>query len=315
MDFGKVLTRAWDIIWKNKVLWLFGILASCGSQGSYSGSGFNWNAGSFNNSGDLPPGMRQFFFQLERSLERIPPEAIFAVAATIIVAAFILAILFFVLSTYGRVTVIKGALQAEGGQLLRFGSLAQDGLAYLWRGLGLNLLFGLVALVGAVIFGFTAILLTTVTFGLALLCLIPIICLLIPVGIAFGVYVELSNVALVAEDLGVLEAARRGWEVLRGNFGNVALMALILLIGGGVLSFLIALPIAFLALPALLALITGDQGLMLGGLAITGICLVFGIPLVILLNGVLRSYIESAWTLTFLELTAPKAPAKKAAKA
>ena len=37
-NFGEVLTRAWQIIWKHKVLWIFGILASCG-RGSGGGNG------------------------------------------------------------------------------------------------------------------------------------------------------------------------------------------------------------------------------------------------------------------------------------
>jgi len=38
MDFGYVLKRAWGIIWKFKVLWIFGILAGCGQAASSSGS-------------------------------------------------------------------------------------------------------------------------------------------------------------------------------------------------------------------------------------------------------------------------------------
>jgi len=33
-NFGEVLTRAWQIIWKHKVLWIFGFLAGCGQSGS-----------------------------------------------------------------------------------------------------------------------------------------------------------------------------------------------------------------------------------------------------------------------------------------
>jgi hypothetical protein len=35
-NFGEVLTRAWQIIWKHKVLWVFGILASCGPIAMHS---------------------------------------------------------------------------------------------------------------------------------------------------------------------------------------------------------------------------------------------------------------------------------------
>ena len=37
MNYGEVLSRAWQIIWKYKVLWIFGILAGLGSGGGGSG--------------------------------------------------------------------------------------------------------------------------------------------------------------------------------------------------------------------------------------------------------------------------------------
>ncbi len=38
-NFSEVLTRAWQIIWKHKVLWIFGILAGCGQGGGGSSGG------------------------------------------------------------------------------------------------------------------------------------------------------------------------------------------------------------------------------------------------------------------------------------
>ena len=38
-NFGEVLTRAWQIIWKHRVLWIFGILASCGRGGGGGNGG------------------------------------------------------------------------------------------------------------------------------------------------------------------------------------------------------------------------------------------------------------------------------------
>src|SRR5215204_6597599 len=61
-NFGEILTRAWQIIWKHKVLWVFGILASCGRGGSSGNSG---NSGSSGDNGfggsDLPPQVMQWF--------------------------------------------------------------------------------------------------------------------------------------------------------------------------------------------------------------------------------------------------------------
>ena len=64
MDFGEVLTKAWKIIWKFKVLWIFGILSSCGQ-----GSGNSGNPGGVQYSmdkGDLTPGMRHSSMPAER---------------------------------------------------------------------------------------------------------------------------------------------------------------------------------------------------------------------------------------------------------
>jgi hypothetical protein len=42
------------------------------------------------------------------------------------------------------------------------------------------------------------------------------------------------------------------------------------------------------------------------GLLIAGLCFAAYQPVLILLNGILTAYIQSAWTLTYMRLTAPK---------
>ena len=52
IDFGKILKRAWHVLWNYKILWIFGILlALTASRGNSSiGSGSGWRFG----SDDLP---------------------------------------------------------------------------------------------------------------------------------------------------------------------------------------------------------------------------------------------------------------------
>ena len=312
MDFGEILTRAWQIIWKNRVLWLFGVLASCTSQGNYSGSfsgsGGGEFSGDFNNpagefQGKVPPAFENF----ARWIEGIPEETFILVAAAIVCLAIILSIVFYLISTYGRVTVIEGALQAERGMALTFRQLASDGAEYLWSALGLNLLLGLVVFLVGMAFALIAIVATVFTFGIGLLCLIPLACLFVPIGIAYSVYVELANVALVSDKLGVMDAIRRAWEVMRDNLGNIAVMALILVIGGGIISIIIGFPIALVFIPLVFGFVANNGEFLNTSLAVSGICLVLAIPVVIFLNGILRSYIISAWTLTYEELTGAEA--------
>ena len=47
---------------------------------------------------------------------------------------------------------------------------------------------------------------------------------------------------------------------------------------------------------------------MIGGFALAALCFVAYLPFLIVLGGVLRTYIASAWTLTFLRLTAAETP-------
>jgi hypothetical protein len=51
----------------------------------------------------------------------------------------------------------------------------------------------------------------------------------------------------------------------------------------------------------------GGESAFGSGLLVAGLCFVMYLPVWIVLNGILTSYIESAWTLTYLRLTGRKA--------
>lgn len=33
MNYGEILSKTWKVIWKHKILWLFGVLAGCSASG------------------------------------------------------------------------------------------------------------------------------------------------------------------------------------------------------------------------------------------------------------------------------------------
>jgi len=310
MDFGEVLAKAWDTIWKHKVLWIFGILAGCGSQaGSSGGQGVNYRI----DPGDfdiLPSGTRHFFFQVERWFNEIPEETFIAVVVGLVLLGILIGLLIYVLSVFGHVGVVKGTLQVDrGAEKLTFGQLSKDALPFMWRALGLNLLafvvVFLVALVlGAILFG-----VSIATLGLGVCLLLPGVCLLIPLAAVVGVYLEQANVALVVEDCGIFEAFKHGWRVLSENLANMVIMALILIIGAGLVNFLIGLPLLALLLPVLAALFGGvslsSQTLFTGGLVVGLVGFLLYLPVMLLLSGVLQAYVKSAWTLTYMRLSKP----------
>jgi hypothetical protein len=291
MDIGSVLSRAWEIVWKHKVLWIFGILAGCATN--------NTNTSSYRTSyNEMAPRFQQFNIQLQDwQIALIVGVFILIVLLIIVIAIF--------LGTIGRVGLIRGTLQAEQGKTsLEFGELFSGSLPYFWRVFGLNLLVGLaLAVVGIAVVIF-AIVGSVLTLGIAAVCLIPLICLLVPLSWLVNIILEQANIAIVVENLGIMDGLRRGWEVVKENLGMILVMALILYVGFGLIGgLIIGIPIAAIIAPAVIGLINGTQGAVQGGLLIAGLCLVLYIPVAIVLNGVLQSYIKTAWTLTYMRLT------------
>lgn len=313
MDFGNVLTRAWETIWKHKILWLFGILASCGSQGGSFGGNINSRMDSTDVS-NLPPQWQEFFRNLQNGFERTPDERIVGIIILVVCVVLLLALLFWLISIFGRVGLIKGALLSEGGKSFTFRSLASESMPVFGSALLLSLLlgvlpFGLVIALVLVLAPFALI-----TLGFGLLCIIPLLCLLVPLGIAYNVYIEMAYVALVSEGLGVIDAINRGWQVFRNNLANLTVIALILIIGGLFVGIILGIPVIFVFAPFLFGMLANTPEAQNSGLIISGICLVLALPVIILANGILHSYLQTAWTLTYQQLSSTKKPAVRAKK-
>ncbi|MBN2501669.1 MAG: hypothetical protein JXB38_12880 [Anaerolineales bacterium] len=310
MDFGEVLGKAWKIIWKNKILWLFGLLASCGQ--SRGGGGGGGGQGNVNFQYDNPPdNFGDMFPGFQRFVESIPEEAFIFFAIGMILLVLVLVLLAFFVGTFGEVGMIQGTKLADAnGETLTFSQVFEAIKPYYGRALGLNLIVFLAGFAIALVLIGIIVVLSIATLGIGLICLIPLLCIFIPIGIAVGVFVKQSMVALVVEDLGIGDAFKRGWEVLRDNIGAMIGMALILIIGSAIVGFIVALPVMLAVLPAMGSVMYGmmqqTEEFVLGGIAVSLLCGVAYLPISLLLQGILTAYVDSSWTLTFLRLTGQK---------
>ncbi len=307
-NFGEVLTRAWQIIWKHKVLWIFGILASCGrGGGGNSGGGNSGYDVSSGQQPDLPPEALRWLQTIEENLTTILVVMVALVCVFWIVTIF--------LSTIGKTGLIRGTAQVDGGaESLVFGELFSGSVPYFWRMFGLSLILGLpvflIAMAIAVVFVGGLIASGGNESGtLAVLSLIPVMigcfCLLFPIMLVLGVIFRQAENAVVLEDMGVIPAITRGWEVFKANLGPVILMAIILGVIGFVSGFVIAIPFFIIVFPAMLAYFAGG-GDSNAPLILMGVCTCLFIPVALALQGIIVSYTESAWTLTYLRLTKPQ---------
>ena len=272
-----------------------------GGGPSYQFSGEEWD-------GELPPAVEEFFLNLEQFFNQIEGWQIVAIVAALFIFFLLIWLITIALSTIGRIGLVQGTVQSEEGtEKLTFGALFREGKPFFWRVLGLNFLIGvaLLILIGILLIPF--ILITMLTFGIGAFCLIPFICLLIPLSWLVKLVIQQANVAIIVEDLSIFDAIQRGWDVFRQNLWNLVLMGLILGIGGAIVGFVIALPLLLIVFVMLagagIGLFSEASFAFGGSLLAGGLAILFYIPILIFLGGVLQAYIQSAWTLTYLQLT------------
>jgi hypothetical protein len=312
MNYGEVLSNAWKTIWKHKVLWIFGILAGLGAGGGGGGGGrngvnYNVNGQNFNNP-NFPFGP-EAGYQVQNWLEQN-----WWVILVILAFLFFLFLVFVVLSTFGRIGLARGTwLSDEGQQKIGFGELFVASGPYFWRVLLLAILVFVLWLAFGILVALMVGGVALFTLGIGLICLIPLLCLLVPVGWAVNIIVEQAIVAIVGDNLGVIDGIKKGWEVFRTHLGESIVMGLILFVGRLVVGFILAIPIFIILLPLFGSLFFQSQSAFGTGAIISLVLFCIYLPIAIVLNGLLTAYISAAWALTYRRLTG-RQPAQPAAE-
>lgn len=282
-DFGEVLSRAWEIAWRHKVLWIFGFIQTM--------AGF-----------------------------LLLPLAVIPVAAPLLsdpsggilnepwfFPLFIAGFLIFMLLLYPLNVLLNGALSVgvlhaeRGEEAPSFAGLVRESLPFFWRLLALMLLFtGGMLLVMFIFFtlqGFLSIL----TLGLAAMCTAPLSLLTYPLFFVWYVWMEQSMAATIADNMNAMDAAKQGWEIFRNNMSAIVVIGLVLYFGmsliGGVAMTPLILP--FFAVPFAVGLEEFRNGIFL----FAGLCAVVYVPLFAVFQGALMALMKSGWILTYLRLT------------
>lgn len=284
MNFGEVLSRAWQIIWRNKILWVFGLLASLAAVG---------DTGNFQ---ELNSRSGNIFHWTHQAGESFPLWAGLILAAGAVVLFFLV----IVLGTLGRAALMRGAALADGGApRLTFAQLFEAGRQYFARVLVLEILL-VVAGLALVMVLVTP---TVLTFGLGLLCLWPLFLLLGPLFFGLSVLFKLAIAAVTGEDLGTADALRRGWQVLRSNLAQVIAISLILLLGSYLVGSLIAMPVKAALAPVVIAAFSRADGFVRGGAVLSIFLFILYLPLLLAAGGMLMAYVDTAWAVIFRRLT------------
>ena len=286
-DFGEVLSRSFQIAWKHKILWAFSALPMLVSFLIFPVVFvpiFFMQDGSFGNSSFIENPLVVLSFILFSVVVSIISYALYGIASS---------------------SVILGVVRAdEGAERFTFNELLTESRSYWWRVLGVMLLVGFgVGLAFTIIFG-CMMLFGAVTVGIGFICIQPLFLLMYPLMMVLYGFIEESQVAVVAEDLGVTDAVRRGWELMRANFWRILLISLIVYLGLGVISSVIMLPFMspMFAIPFFM---DGGQFeptsrtilLIMSGFG----CIFF--PVMAFIQSIFMTFLKSAYTILYLRLT------------
>ena len=287
-DFGDVLTRAWKITWKHKVLWVISVLP-------------------FLTMFLILPFWLILLFQQNLDFNAIPTwmeNPFYRTIAILVYLVMIVSSMFLQIASRSSLTL--GIYTAEAGlQPVSFVHLLQNGFRYFWRILGNSLLIGLGMMV--VFLGFFVILgaLSVVTMGFAMLCIQPLFFLMIPLFMLVMTLLEQSESAIVADELKVMDALKRAYELIKANIWKYVLITLIVYFGTNILISVVTFP---LMIPMFFFMMRSMQGgldfnSMIRMQAVFGVVI---LPLMALLQGFSLTYIKSAMMLTYLRLTRPE---------
>jgi hypothetical protein len=332
MDHWKVLKRAWEITWRYRALWVFGIILALTTSRDRGNNGVQYTFG----GEDFPLGGGRFSIPKISPLQ-ISPEitgTLIAIGVGLACLTLILIVVAVVAHYVARTALIRMVDDhEETGEKRGVRQGFRMGWSRAaWRLFLIDLLIG-VPLVLAFILLFLLALAplllwttgsrpagvvgTVATIGLFFLFLF----LLIVVALVVRLLMHFFRRACVLEELGVIEAIRRGFGVVREHLKDVAIMWLIMI--GVSIGLLLVMIFVVLLLVALGALLGGLPALLVGGLAsqvsksavpwILGAAVGVPIFLVVVvvptlfLGGLIEVFKSSVWTLTYRELRALEA--------
>ena len=281
-DVGEVLSRAWQITWKHRVLWIIGILF-----GFFMSTMF----------------LLMFFpFLLPLLIQNSRMDLMPVFIVGFIIAFLLFFLVLYPISVFAQTSATLGILDAnQDTEHFSASELIKKSLPFFWRVLGLMLLFAvgmnlIFFITQAIMF-----LLTIVTLGIAAICMTPIMFLMYPAFYIAIVWMEQAMNGIIIDNMTVTDAAKQGWNLIRNNFMSIALMALVVYFGIGLVTGILIVPIMIPLFVVPFSFMENEPNWTI--LSISMLCIAVFMPLFAFISGWSLIFTKSAWVLTYLRLT------------
>ena len=288
MEYGKLLNRSVNIVWQNKFLIVLGILASLVNGGFNGGGGGNGNGQPIGDLGQFP-----------EFREEIAGLAVGAIIALVCVAVFI-GIVLWAISTIARGGLIAGVDTIESGEKSSFRQAWSAGWQKAWTLLGIGILPAIPGLilfvVGLLALGAYGGIFALLGEGFAepagaaglAIAVVLIACIVIPIVLVLSILRNFAERACMLENLGVIDAYRRGTSVLMANLGEAIILFLLQIAIFIILGILLFIP----------------------GLILIICCCLW--PLLLVVQGAISAFLSALWTLAWRTWTGAPPVVEKA---
>jgi len=334
MEYGRIIRHAWNVTWRNKILWIFGIAAALFGAKIHPSGGGGQGVNYSLNSQDWDKMRRGMpFLPWERHMPFGPGidwQQIGIAIAGLLAIGLIVAIILAVLRVIVRYTSLGAMIGMVDEIETQEGTSFRGGLRQGWKRLlhllAINIILGLIsaiivgllivviglvaAMIGGIVWALsqggsgimTGAIIVGIIAGLGLLLLM--IAVSLAIAAAVTVLREFAFRASVLEQQGVIDALKSAVTLVRQQPQESLLMWLIMWairLGLGMVAIpLVAVAIAVMIIPAagLGALTEAVWPAMLAFVPM--VLLVFVIATVI--KGIYTVFRSSVWTLTFREL-------------
>jgi hypothetical protein len=312
MDYGKVLSRAWEITWRWKALWILGFLAALGRGGGGGNYSYRTDLSELSDWG-------------YRYYGPIPLEIIAAVVG-LLCLAILIGIAIWVVSVIARGGLIAGVQQAEEDKSTSFLEAWRVGRSRFWTLFGIGILTAIPTIILVLIGIGTLVLIIIGTVGVfdtseavgalgivaSLLCGGALCCGAIVIAVVLNQIRIYAERAAILEGLGWIEAFVRGWHVLRDNLGPTIVYWLIFFAIGLVLFTAITAGLVALFVPFLAMVASMDRGPWLAVPALCGGLL--SMVVAALISAIVETFSSATWTLAYREMTGLSAALPEAAQ-
>lgn len=291
IDYIKLVRQSWEITWKYKILWIFGLFLGA--------VGVN-----FGGSGNL--GTTDYVVK-DEDLNKIKDfiqdhwEIILIVITILLVLSLICAIL----SVIARGGIIHAVNNIDEKKKFNFRESLKIGTHYFWRIFGCDIVTGLLLCAFFLIIFIPAIILFILnSIILGVILIIPAILMVFAVILILRFIIDSAYRFIVIRDKHIIDALKLSVKLIKSNIKHFLFYILIswaLCVGIGIAALIAGAVV--LAVAGLLAFVIYTISAKIGLMIFLGIAGVLIIGLLIIMNAITNTFFSSFFTLFWKQLT------------